>query len=263
MAQPDDSDTFTPKQLHLAGFLVWCGVAFVVLAALGAMLSGLAHQWGWWRFQTGFTVLQWSAYGALGAGAIGLVAFVSALLMRRGRLMLGALAVMLAALGIVAVPMSHLQRAGSVPAIHDITTDPQDPPQFVAVAPAREQAMNAVAYPGPQAAQKQRQAYPGIEPLVLPAPQRQVFDAALAEAREAGWTIAAAEPQAGRIEATARTFWFGFEDDVAIRLTETADGATRVDVRSASRVGISDLGTNARRIRDFLQALEARLAAAG
>jgi len=259
MAQPDDSDTYTPRQLHLAGFLVWCGVAFVVLAGAGAALAGLGTQWGWWRFQTGFAVLQYAAYGALGAFAVGLVAFVSALLMRRGRLILWAAVVMLAALGIVAVPLSHMQHAGSVPPIHDITTDTESPPPFVALVEPRSEAMNAVEYPGGETAQQQHQAYPWVEPLVLQAPRRAVFDAALAQAREAGWTIAAAEPQEGRIEATAETFWFGFQDDVAIRLRETEDGGVRVDVRSASRVGISDLGTNAHRIRDFLDALEARV----
>lgn len=260
MSQPDDSDRYTPRQLHVAGFLVWCGTAFALLAAAAAALSGLGHQWDWWRFQTGFAVLQYAVYGAFGSAAVGLVAFISALLMRRLRLMAAALGVIVVSLAVVAVPMSHLQQARSVPPIHDVTTDTQDPPAFVAVAPAREAAMNEVAYPGGETARQQERAYPWIEPLVVDAAPRAVFDAALAEARERGWTIAAAEPQEGRIEATAETFWFGFKDDVAIRLGRTADGRTRVDMRSASRVGISDLGVNAKRVRDFLNALEDRVA---
>lgn len=260
MSQPDDSDTYSPRQLFVAGFLVWCGASFAILAAVAAALAGFGHQWGWWRFQTGFLVLQGATYGALGAAAIGLVAFLSAVLMRRGRLMLAAAAIMVASLGTVAVPLSHVQSAGSVPPIHDITTDTEDPPAFVALAPARERAMNGVAYPGPDAARMQERAYPWVEPLRVEASRRAAFDATLAEARAEGWTIAAVEPQQGRIEATAETFWFGFKDDIVIRVQETEDGRARIDMRSASRVGISDLGVNADRIARFLDALERRLA---
>jgi uncharacterized protein (DUF1499 family) len=82
-----------------------------------------------------------------------------------------------------------------------------------------------------------------------------------AVARDLGWRIAEADPAEGRIEAVDRTFWFGFRDDVVIRITEAEDGRTRLDVRSASRVGRSDLGTNARRIRDFLTRLQERVRA--
>jgi uncharacterized protein (DUF1499 family) len=259
MAQPDDSDVYTPRQLHFSRFLVLCAGVFVALAALAGGLSGLGTQWGWWRFQTGFAILQWATYGAIAAAALGLVGLLSALFMRRGRLMAGAAGVLLVALAVVAVPLSHLQYAQSVPPIHDITTDTQDPPQFRALAPAREAAMNEVAYPGAETARQQRRAYPTVAPLVLDADRRAVFDAALAVARDSGWTIASAEPQPGRIEATAETFWYGFKDDVAIRIRETDQGRVRVDVRSASRVGISDLGVNAARIRSFTAELERRV----
>jgi uncharacterized protein (DUF1499 family) len=149
-----------------------------------------------------------------------------------------------------------------VPPIHDITTDTQDPPQFQAVAPAREAAMNQVAYPGGQTAEQQRRAYPTVEPLLLAASPDAVFDAALALARDSGWSIAGTDPEAGRIEATAETFWYGFKDDIAIRIRATGDGQVRVDVRSASRVGISDLGVNAARIRTFTAELEQRVESA-
>lgn len=259
MAQPDDSDRYTPRQLHFTRFLVLLGAALAVLAALAAGLSGFGTQWGVWRFQTGFAILQWATYALLGGAALGLVGFMAALLMRRGRLMIGAVGVILVALGAVAVPLTHLQYARSVPPIHDITTDIGDPPEFRALAPAREAAANEVAYPGGETAQMQRKAYPTVEPLILQAERRRVFDAALAVARDSGWTIAAAAPAEGRIEATAETFWYGFKDDVAIRIRETGDGAVEVDVRSASRVGISDLGVNAARIRTFLAELEKRV----
>ncbi len=143
-----------------------------------------------------------------------------------------------------------------MPAIHDITTDTQNPPAFEALADAREAAPNAVDYPGDATAQQQHAAYPYIEPLILAEAPQTVLAAAQAEAEEAGWRIARISDN--HIEATATTRWFGFEDDVVIRLTEIENGV-QVDMRSASRLGASDVGTNAARIEAFLTSLEARL----
>lgn len=143
-----------------------------------------------------------------------------------------------------------------MPAIHDITTDTQTPPAFEALAEARQIAPNGVDYPGESTAQQQRAAYPNVRPLVIDETPQTVLAAAQAEAEEAGWRIA--RITGNRIEATATTRWFGFEDDVVIRLTEV-DNGVQVDMRSASRLGASDVGTNAVRIEAFLSALEARL----
>ncbi|MDR9438110.1 MAG: DUF1499 domain-containing protein [Halomonas sp.] len=106
----------------------------------------------------------------------------------------------------------------------------EDPPAFAALVEAREAAPNAVDYPGEATARQQREAYPAIRPLLLDAPLPDVLAAAEAEARAAGWEITAVDDT--RIEATATTTWFGFKDDVVIRLSETSDGV-RVDMRSA------------------------------
>jgi uncharacterized protein (DUF1499 family) len=103
-------------------------------------------------------------------------------------------------------------------------------------------------------AAQQRRAYPDLSPVTLSAPPDQAFAAALAVAQGKGWEIVTADSAGGRIEATDTTRWFGFKDDVVIRLTEWGAG-TRVDVRSVSRVGRGDAGTNARRIREFLDEL--------
>jgi uncharacterized protein (DUF1499 family) len=95
---------------------------------------------------------------------------------------------------------------------------------------------------------------------VLPAAPDRVFDRALSVARKLGWVVVAAVPAEGRIEATDTTRWFGFKDDVVVRVAPAA-GGSRVDVRSVSRVGRSDLGTNARRIRAFLRELRAAISA--
>jgi len=90
--------------------------------------------------------------------------------------------------------------------------------------------------------------------LLLPMPAAQAFTAAVQTAEALGWEVVAADPVAGRLEATDTTFWFGFKDDIVVRIRSQPDGS-RVDVRSVSRVGRSDVGTNARRIREFLRRL--------
>ena len=99
-------------------------------------------------------------------------------------------------------------------------------------------------------ADAQRSGYPDIGPVDLAQTPAAAFDRALSVARAMGWTIVASDARTGRIEATATTAWFGFRDDVVIRVTPRGSGS-RVDVRSHSRVGRGDLGANARRVRDF------------
>lgn len=144
----------------------------------------------------------------------------------------------------VSVPM--LQTFFTRPAINDIVTDPSDPPVFV-TAPLPP-------YPA-DFADKQRQGYPEIAPLILTASPATVFKKAQDVAIDMGWRIRAAEPAEGRIEAVASTPVMRFKDDLVVRLR--AEGAgTRVDLRSRSRIGRHDLGANARRIRDFLDRLQ-------
>jgi uncharacterized protein (DUF1499 family) len=137
------------------------------------------------------------------------------------------------------------------PRIHDITTDTADPPQFVELLARRGNRVSPPGYDGPNAAEEQRRAYPYVQPRVLAVSATKAFDAALAAARRMGWEIVASDRAAGRIEAIATTRMLRFKDDVVVRVRGEAGGA-RVDVRSKSRVGIGDLGTNARRIREFL-----------
>jgi uncharacterized protein (DUF1499 family) len=165
--------------------------------------------------------------------------------------------VVVVSVALVTVPLLHWQRAKTVPPIHDITTDPDDPPAFVALAQARARAPNAVAYPGAETARQQRAAYPEIRPLLLAAPLPRVREVAREVVRASGWELVAATDTT--LEATDTTPWFGFKDDVVIRLRQTADGV-RVDLRSASRVGRSDVGTNAARIRVYLEALAREVA---
>lgn len=234
----------------------WFGVILLVAAAVLMGGAGPAYRLELLPLSTAFDLLRLGAYTAVGAALLGLLALLIALPCRRWRPALASLLVIVAVAAMLAVPWEMMHRAQRVPPIHDITTDLADPPAFEALAAARRDAPNAVDYPGEEFARRQRSAYPWVRPITLPLPLAEVRDAAEATAREMGWEIATVEET--RLEATATTRWFGFKDDVAIRLTPMDDGV-RVDVRSASRLGQSDLGTNAGRIHDYLTALHARV----
>jgi len=225
------------------------------LAALMLLLAGPGVRLGLWTFRTGFDLLRWGAYLGLAAIAVALVQ----LLMPRWRgqrpWMLG-LAVALGALA-AGVPWYWRRLASRVPPIHDISTDTADPPVFVAVLPLRADAPNPAAYGGPELAAEQARGYPDIHSLVLPATSPgAAFARARDAARASGWAMVATDSAAGRVEATATTGWFGFKDDVVVRIRAEGSGS-RVDVRSLSRIGVSDLGTNAARVRAFLARLRA------
>ena len=203
---------------------------------------------------------------ALGLVAVGLLAttwmFAKGVLWfvrRRGSEQQQNLAAVVLALaaGVVVVPMATLLPAVGAPVIHDITTDTEDPPLFDAIVAIRGDTSNPLEYRGPELAATQRAAYPDIQPLVVGRPSDEVLDMSRAVAEELGWEIVAVDPVGGLLEATDTTYWFGFKDDVAVRLRPVGGDATRVDVRSISRVGGGDLGANAARIRRFVEGLQA------
>jgi uncharacterized protein (DUF1499 family) len=199
-----------------------------------------------------FAMLKWALYGAVATLLVAVVAIIIAV--RRGTGLTMPVIALVLVVAAFAVPVLKLRQAARVPVIHDITTDTDHPPRFVSAVALRAAAPNPVEYGGPEIAAKQRQGYPDLQPLSLPLPPNQAFDRALATARTMGWEIIASDPPSGRIEATDTTFWFGFKDDVVIRVARAPNGS-RVDVRSLSRVGLGDVGTNAARIRKYLAAL--------
>lgn len=228
-------------------------LALAVLAALALLLAGPGTRLGLWDFRVGFTLMRYAAYGGIAAGALGLAGLLWPRLRREGARRL-VLALVLGAV-VVAVPWLQLRHARTLPPIHDISTDLEDPPRFVAVLEARGEDSNPLDRADPKLPDLQRQAYPGVKPARLPAPPAEAFERALGAARTLGWEIVAADPQSGVIEATDTTLWFGFKDDVVIRI-RPEDGSSRIDLRSVSRVGRSDLGANARRILAFLELVE-------
>jgi uncharacterized protein (DUF1499 family) len=141
--------------------------------------------------------------------------------------------------------------------INDITTDLENPPEFNAVIPLREPGSNPIEYGGPEVAAVQRDVHPEVEPIMTSLSQDAAFQKAFETAEAMGWEIVAGDPNTGIIEAIATTPFFRFKDDIVIRVRGLPEGGSRVDVRSRSRVGLSDLGTNAARIVAYADAFEA------
>ncbi len=250
MTEPDSPERATPRIFPPVLVLGLVALAVVLMA----MMAGFGSRLGLWHFRTGFTLLEWAAYGAIGVVILSLPAIW---LTRPGSGRRGfwiPLLALIVSIPVFVIPWQWRSTAGGVPPIHDITTDLDDPPEFVAVVPLRADAPNPPEYAGPETAAQQREAYPELGPVVLNETLSGAFHRALDVVSEMGWELVDFDPDQGRIEATDRTFWFGFEDDVVIRLTPDGDG-TRVDIRSKSRVGRGDAGTNARRIESFLDRL--------
>jgi len=231
------------------------GLSLAILAGLAAVLAGFGHRLGWWHYRTGFMVLKGAAYLGVAAAAMSLAGLIVTwpLLLRQSAVL--SLAGILVGLLTASIPWSWQRAVKQVPYIHDISTDMENPPKFSAVLPIRRDAANPAEYGGPDIAAKQRKGYPDIAPLHLPVRPDLAFEQAVHAAREMDWEIVDASSGQLRIEATDTTFWFGFKDDVVIRITPEQEGS-RVDVRSLSRVGKSDVGTNAKRIRAYLRKLK-------
>jgi uncharacterized protein (DUF1499 family) len=228
------------------------GVAIAGLVLLGA--AGPAHRLGL-ALATAFAIVRWSAYLSL-AGAVlsGLALLWSRRKGRTGPSVMAGIGVVIGLLS-AAVGYGWLRQAQAAPPIYDVTTDLDNPPVFETLAKERPAGSHALARTA-DVDQLQRQHYPDLAPVTLSQPARLVFDRARLVADNQGWTVVTSDRDGGRLEATDTTWWFGFTDDIVVRLTPWGTG-TRVDVRSVSRRGSTDTGTNARRIRRFLSALEA------
>jgi len=230
-----------------------------ILALLGLsllLIAGPGTRLDLWEFRTGFSLMRWALY--LGAAGIAL-GIIAVLIPKVRKHYLGAvlLAIVIGVITVAPIAM-QVQKARSLPFIHDVTTDTENPPAFVDVAPLRADAPNPVGYAGEEVATLQREGYPDIQSLNVPQAPSLVFSQARDAAEEMGWEMVAAVESEGRIEATETTFWFGFKDDVVIRIRAEGPGSV-VDVRSKSRVGGSDIGANAARIKRYLDALTDRL----
>jgi len=221
--------------------LAWIGaVAFVVgpLLAHFAVVPSLA----------GFGIFALGGLASLIAAIGGIVRAV------RGR-GLGAGGAVALVVGIVFVALAS--RGAGVPRINDFTTDMADPPAFKNAATLAANVGRDMAYP-PAFADMQKTCCADLRPARVAAPPDQAFLRARSAAEHMpSWTITAADPAAGTIEAIDTTAMFRFQDDIVIRVRPQPDGSSRVDIRSKSRDGKGDMGTNAKRIRLYVAAVEA------
>ena len=246
-----------PPTNPLTTWLIAGGLTLAVGCMAAAVFSGIGYRLGLWHFRTGFSIIRWAFFGGLGAVAL-LAAGLIIPPRPAGAQIVMAVVGLIVAGATVYIPWSWKQTLDSLPYIHDITTDPDNPPAFVAIAGLREHGDHPVAYDGPEVAAQQRKAYPDLAPLTTSASPTKVFDAAESVISDMGLVLADTDRNEGRIEATQTSLLYGFKDDMVVRIAATANGA-KVDVRSKSRVGRSDLGQNAKRIRTFLSKLQAAL----
>lgn len=267
-------------------WLVRSALILSILTPLYFMVAALGTKFGlWpWRVGLGTLIVTWGPR-LLGAAVLLALAALVAILRRRPRRGVG---IALVALVIPALGLGYLYqvraRSQSIPPIHDVATNVEDPPVHSPrlsaeraaadsnpVHPLTDRLSDIEAYRTPRFADQAnrtvgdlaREAYPQLRPLIVTADRRRLFAALVKAANDRGWRIITNDPAGGRFEAVARTFWFGFEDDVAVRVRPAAGGRLTVDARSTSRVGLGDLGANAARLTDYLRSVERNLATSG
>ena len=266
--------------------VVGLAATLAIVTPLFFAVAALGTKFGLWPWQFGLSTLTftWGPRLLMAALGLGVVALAMIVIFRVvfGRANAPTAGGWIAAFAAIAVGAGGLwfaadvrATAGELPPIHDVSTDRENPPQFSdALARRRGPESNSLDYAsktipegvsgrwpdyaGMAVSEAQAQAYPDIQPIALETSPESAFEAALGAARDLGWHVSATSSEALMFEATAETFWFGFLDDVAVRVTESEGGAV-VDVRSVSRVGLSDLGANGARIRQFEDRLRERI----
>lgn len=239
------------------------GVWAIGASLVAVAIAGPLNRFGVTNFRVALLLLAAGLLVLVVGALLAIIGFMVALA-KGSRVSRGATAVaVVAALAMLGYLLTWLRAGMGVPPIHEISTDLAAPPPFVAVKAIRDATpgLNPSDYvaeiPGngdkkTNVPDAQRKAYPDIQPLLLDGVAPAVaFARAEAAARKLGWEIVATEPTEGRLEATDTTLFFGFKDDVVVRL-RAEGGGTRLDVRSKSRVGLGDAGTNAKRVRAFL-----------
>ena len=231
-------------------------VSFVSLIAfLLVVLTGPLYKYDIIELGTVFTGFKYGIFTAVAA----LVLLALQIIFKRNTLTLASAAITVALSAVaLGLPLSMLSKGKSVPPIHDISTDLINPPEFVAIAPLRADAPNPIAYAGEATAAQQRQGYPELKTLSYLQSKAELVNAVEQAATNLGWELANTDTSEGVVEATDTTMWFGFEDDVVVRITDIGNKRL-VDIRSKSRVGGSDLGKNAERIHGFIKELDSIL----
>jgi uncharacterized protein (DUF1499 family) len=233
-------------------------LAFIAacVSALIVAVSGPLHRFLGVDVDVVISLFRYGFYVAAGATALALATIVPT---RPGDRRRGFVAALLAlVIGVAAAwsPLMLFLQAVGAPRINDVSTDTADPPALVTTLQMRADAVTPAAYPGKAVAEQQLSAYPDVLPIILSVPPGEAFKKVDTIAMEMGWDIVARAPTDGRIEAVDTSRWFGFHDDIVVRIRPEGAGS-RIDIRSKSRVGRADLGANAHRIRAFAAKLKA------
>jgi len=246
-----DSETIKPR---------WWAQAILIgsiIAAVLLIISGVGTRFGIWEYTGGFTVASGGVLLASAAVFLGIVGYAVCLFKgfkaERASLLVGVLISALI-LGQAAMQMAAL---AAVPAIHNISTDTLDPPDFDTLVAVRQaEGANPLAYNAEVLADVQQQAYPWVKTLSLSDSPAIALNNAVTVLNDMGLEVVNVSIDLGIVEATDTTFWYGFKDDVVVRIRNADTGSgSIVDVRSVSRVGRSDLGLNAKRIGEVLSGL--------
>ncbi|MFQ5661003.1 MAG: DUF1499 domain-containing protein [Gammaproteobacteria bacterium] len=236
--------TKTSFWARLLFYLALANLAVILVSIGGRLLLG-------WQPLAAFHTMFYGAFIGMGLAAIAILLLLTALFKRAWPLTHTASLTLLLGLCPIGGSLLIIGPSGfSSPKIHDISTDRDNPPAFSAAIALRKPEENSLDYGGEAIAAQQHAAFPDIKPLFSVLNPDQAFKQALSTASALGWTLIEGDSSAGRIEAFDQSRLFGFIDDVVIRITPLGEGS-RIDVRSVSRVGVSDLGANARRIRLF------------
>ena len=232
-----------------AKFTFYIGLIGILVLPVGA----LGSRFGIWAFTAGFNLLFGGVLLACIALVLGIAGFIRAAVRGRVADRPSIVVGVVASIATLAWMGMQYNAANAVPPIHDIATDRRAPPVFDKIALLRGVGTNSLEYTEEKARQ-QAEGYPNLAGIHSPDSVAATVERAAAIARELGWEVVNENSEQGIVEATATTFWFGFKDDVVIRVRAHGSGS-KVDLRSVSRVGRSDLGANAERIGDFLARL--------
>ena len=246
------------RTLYPAAILaVLCGVS----AAALALLPGPLYQRGLVDLATAFAMLtEYAPLAAIAAGTFGILSGGLALWRRRWGTLVAGIAALAIGVGVI-LSLTNLQQTAAANPLHDVTTDLNDPPQFEVLSPRRYAAGDPAAqaaFPHPDWRATHAEIYPDIETGSFALTLDQAVGRVTRTAEALGWTVESLRrtEDTARIEAVATTGWFGFSDDIVVRITDVPPDGVEIDVRSVSRIGLGDLGTNAQRLRQFFDSLE-------
>jgi len=232
--------------------MVMLSIVIVVMAAL----SGFGFRMDWWGYFFGFQLLKASIISAIVCGIISLTLIVVGLVKRIPIVGKATLAAFLS-ISIAAIPFLYILEFRKIPTFGEAATDFENFPEFEVLAKARNaEAEDPPLFSLSEAEALQKKFFPELAPITIDRSPAKATEQVIKVLKEMKFSLAPAIGDEHRVEATQTSFWFGFKDDVVVIITGLPGGGSRVDVRSASRVGKLDGGANAKRVEAILAAVQ-------